>query len=95
LPAIGRVRPLKPRRGAKKDPEPKLGVFSPDGYSGGKGGAARLKRIATFAQITDGPGVGSCGSRESKKIFDGEFCRKTRGFPDLMARGADIAGREA
>ena len=27
----------------KKDPEPKPGVFSPDGYSGGKGGAARLK----------------------------------------------------
>ena len=27
----------------KKDPEPKLGAFSPDGYSGGKGGAARLK----------------------------------------------------
>ena len=27
----------------KKDPEPKLEAFSPDGYSGGKGGAARLK----------------------------------------------------
>jgi len=26
----------------KKGPEPKLGAFSPDGYSGGKGGAARL-----------------------------------------------------
>jgi hypothetical protein len=28
--------------GKKKGSEPKLGAFSPDGYSGGKGGAARL-----------------------------------------------------
>ena len=28
---------------SKKDPEPKPGASSPDGYSGGKGGAARLK----------------------------------------------------
>jgi hypothetical protein len=27
----------------KKDPGPKPEVLSPDGYSGGKGGAARLK----------------------------------------------------
>jgi hypothetical protein len=26
----------------KKGPEPKLEALSPDGYSGGKGGAARL-----------------------------------------------------
>jgi hypothetical protein len=27
----------------KKGPEPKFGASSPDGYSGGKGGAAQLK----------------------------------------------------
>jgi hypothetical protein len=27
----------------KKGPEPKFEAFSPDGYSGGKGGAAQLK----------------------------------------------------
>jgi hypothetical protein len=27
----------------KRDPEPEPGVSSPDGYSGGKGGAAQLK----------------------------------------------------
>jgi hypothetical protein len=31
-------------RHKKKGPEPKFEAFSPDGYSGGKGGAARLKR---------------------------------------------------
>jgi hypothetical protein len=32
-----------PARRTKKDPERKPGVSSPDGYSGGKGGAAQLK----------------------------------------------------
>jgi len=35
-----RAEPIEPEK--KKGPEPKLGAFSPDGYSGGKGGAARL-----------------------------------------------------
>src|SRR5262245_45088027 len=34
----------------KKDPEPEPGVSSPDGYSGGKGGAAQR-----YGQITQGP----------------------------------------
>ena len=43
------------RRQTKKDPEPKPGVSSPDGYSGGKGGAARLK----YTRLTPPFGNGS------------------------------------
>jgi hypothetical protein len=40
----------------KKGLEPKFEAFSPDGYSGGKGGAARLKR---YVSITMAAGIGS------------------------------------
>jgi hypothetical protein len=38
----GRLEAIEGRP-IKKDPERKPGVSSPDGYSGGKGGAAQLK----------------------------------------------------
>jgi hypothetical protein len=40
----------------KKDPERKPGVSSPDGYSGGKGGAAQLKYTALTSAAGNGSG---------------------------------------
>jgi len=64
-------------RRIKKDPEPKPGVSSPDGYSGGKGGAARR-----YAQTTRATGF---GSRLMAAVPDKFYAR-----PDRVSAGSSI-----
>src|SRR5690348_14579769 len=61
-------RAAKPLMAKKKGPEPKLGAFSPDGYSGGKGGAARL---SYSSRQPSAPGLVPARFAEICKIFAG------------------------